>query len=66
MSSTSQTGFTDNCCNPGVIATGNGVGRDVVIEGITTYITGDNPDKLILFCSDGFGYPFPNNRTLAG
>jgi len=58
-------GFTEKCCQPGVITPGNGTGRDVVINGINTYITGDNPDKLIVFSTDVFGEKFPNARTLA-
>jgi dienelactone hydrolase len=48
-----------------VISAGNGVGRDEVIDGVDTYITGKNPDKLVLLSADVFGQKFPNTRTLA-
>lgn len=53
------------CCVTGFLWEGAPVGQTTKLGNNDAYVTGDNPDKAVLFIHDLFGWTFPNVRLLA-
>lgn len=53
------------CCVTGFMWDGAPEGREEVLDGLPTYVTGDNPDKAVLYVHDALGWRWKNARLLA-
>ncbi|KAI1758610.1 dienelactone hydrolase family protein [Hypoxylon sp. FL1150] len=54
-----------SCCFTGFEWSGTPSGKIGKLGKADTYITGDNPDVVILMVHDALGWTFPNNRLVA-
>lgn len=56
-------------CLSGTMKTGVPVGKEEMMHGLPTYVTGPKegrmPRALVVFIPDAFGWGFVNNRVLA-
>lgn len=64
----SETNYPRNCCAEGFKHTGTPAGKLIDIDGVETYVTGDESlasTKTIFFLSDVLGHKFENGQLLA-